>query len=159
MLGRAWRDELGAFVQSYDSDQLDAAVLQMPVVGFLPADDPRIVSTVDRIRRDLTVDGLVLRYRTGDDGGADRLPPGEGVFLPCSFWLVQVLALQGRLDEARELFELLLDLRNDVGLLAEEYDPAARRQLGNFPQALTHLALVDAAIALARGRGLRDRRD
>jgi GH15 family glucan-1,4-alpha-glucosidase len=156
VLARAWSDELGSFVQSYDSEQLDAAVLVMPVVGFLPPDDPRIVSTVDRIRRDLTVDGLVLRYRTGDDGGADRLPPGEGVFLPCSFWLVQVLALQGRLEEARELFELLLDLRNDVGLLAEEYDPAARRQLGNFPQALTHLALVDAAIALDRGRGLRE---
>jgi GH15 family glucan-1,4-alpha-glucosidase len=126
----------------------------MPLVGFLPATDPRVVSTVEAIRRDLTVDGLVLRYRP-EEGGVDCLPGGEGAFLACTFWLVTVLELQGRHDEARELFERLLDLRNDVGLLAEEYDPIAGRQLGNFPQAFTHLALVSAALALGEGRPLR----
>ena len=150
---RAWSKSRQAYAQSYDSDELDASVLLLPVVGFLPADDPRFVSTVEAIRRDLTVDGLVLRYRSGR--GLDGLPPGEGVFLPCSFWLVEVLALQRRHDEARELFERLLDLRNDVGLLAEEYDPAAGQQLGNFPQAFTHLSLVNAALALGEGRPLR----
>jgi GH15 family glucan-1,4-alpha-glucosidase len=127
----------------------------MPLVGFLPATDPRVVSTVDAIRRELTVDGLVLRYRP-EESGVDGLPAGEGVFLACTFWLVMVLELQGRHDEARELFERLLDLRNDVGLLAEEYDPIAGRQLGNFPQAFTHLALVSAALALSEGRSLRE---
>jgi GH15 family glucan-1,4-alpha-glucosidase len=153
VLERAWNEEKQAFAQSYGSDELDASVLLMPVVGFLPADDPRMVSTVEAIRRELVVDGLVLRYRSHqtDDG----LPAGEGVFLPCSFWLADVLALQGKLDEARELFERLLDLRNDVGLLSEEYDPASGRLLGNFPQAFTHLALVNTAIVLGEGRGLR----
>ena len=127
------------------------ALLLLPLVGFLPPDDERIVSTVEAIRRELTVDGLVLRYRVGEHAADDGLPGDEGVFLPCSFWLAQVLALQGRHDEARELFERLLDLRNDVGLLSEEYDPRAGSQLGNFPQAFTHLALVDAAIALGAG--------
>ena len=127
----------------------------MPLVGFLPATDERFVSTVEAIRRELTVDGLVLRYRSREDGAVDGLPPGEGVFLPCSFWLADVLALQGKFDEARELFERLLDLRNDVGLLAEEYDPVAGRQLGNFPQAFTHLAVVNTALVLGEGRGIR----
>jgi GH15 family glucan-1,4-alpha-glucosidase len=152
---RAWCEEKQAFAQSYDSDRLDAAVLLMPLVGFLPADDPRVLSTTAAIRRELSVDGLLLRYLPEEAAGVDGLPPGEGVFLPCSFWLVAVLAMQGRGDEARELFERLLDLRNDVGLLAEEYDPVARRQLGNFPQAFTHLALVGAALLLAEGRSLR----
>ena len=151
VLSRAWDDERQAFVQSYGSQQLDASVLLIPVVGFLPATDPRVVSTVEAIRRDLTVDGLVRRYVTDEDGDVDGLPEGEGVFLACSFWLVEVLALQGRRDEARELFERLLRLRNDVGLLAEEYDPRSGRQLGNFPQAFTHLALVEAALALDNG--------
>jgi GH15 family glucan-1,4-alpha-glucosidase len=155
VLSRAWSERKQAFAQSYDSDDLDASVLVMPLVGFLPATDERFVSTVQAVRRELTVDGLLLRYRTEEDGSVDGLPPGEGVFIACSFWLVEVLALQGELDDARELFERLLDLRNDVGLLAEEYDPRARRQLGNFPQAFTHLALVGAALALAEGRGMR----
>jgi GH15 family glucan-1,4-alpha-glucosidase len=123
----------------------------MPVVGFLPPTDERIRSTVEAIKRELTVDGLVLRYRP-EDSGIDGLPGSEGVFLPCSFWLASVLALQGEEAEARELFERLLDLRNDVGLLSEEYDPVALRQLGNFPQAFTHLALIDTALILG-GQG------
>jgi len=125
------------------------------MVGFLEATDPRVVSTVAAVERELLVDGLVLRYRTEDDG-VDGLPAGEGVFLACSFWLVEVLALQGREDEATALFDRLLGLRNDVGLLAEEYDPRSGRQLGNFPQAFTHLALVEAAIALGEGRAIRE---
>jgi GH15 family glucan-1,4-alpha-glucosidase len=124
----------------------------MPLVGFLPADDPRVVSTVEAIQRELTVDGLVRRYIPREDGAVDGLPAGEGVFLPCSFWMVSVLALQGRHDEARELFERLLDIRNDVGLLSEEYDPVGNRQLGNVPQAFTHLALVHAALTLDTSR-------
>ena len=128
----------------------------MPLVGFIEADDQRMVTTVEAIRRELTVDGLVMRYRPHPDGAVDGIAEGEGVFLACSFWLVEVLALQGRHDEAREMFERLLDLRNDVGLLSEEYDPVARRQLGNVPQAFSHLALVSAALVLGgRRTGLR----
>ncbi len=155
VLANGWSERKQAFAQSYGADELDAAVLLMPLVGFLPATDPRVVSTVDAIRRELTVDGLVLRYRP-EESGVDGLPAGEGVFLACTFWLVTVLELQGRHDEARELFERLLDLRNDVGLLAEEYDPIAGRQLGNFPQAFTHLALVSTALALNEGRPPRE---
>jgi GH15 family glucan-1,4-alpha-glucosidase len=115
-----------------------------------------MVSTVEAIRRELSRDGLVLRYLADESGDVDGLHSQEGVFLPCSFWLVDVLAGQGRRQEARELFERLLDLRNDVGLLSEEYDPDAGRQLGNMPQAFTHLALVNSALVLARGRHLRD---
>ena len=128
----------------------------MPAVGFLPADDPRMVSTVEAIQRELTHDGLVLRYRPRADGALDGLPEDEGVFLPCTFWLVDALAGQGRHEEARELFERLLDLRNDVGLLSEEYDPDSGRMLGNFPQAFTHLALVNTAMVLGQGRQLRE---
>jgi GH15 family glucan-1,4-alpha-glucosidase len=155
ILARAWSAEKQAFTQSYGSDELDASVLLMPLVGFLPADDERMVSTVAAVQRELTVDGLVLRYRTADGGNVDGLSGGEGVFLPCSFWLAAVLGLQGRFDEGRELFERLLDVRNDVGLLSEEYDPVSGRQLGNFPQAFTHLALVNTALVLAEGRSLR----
>jgi GH15 family glucan-1,4-alpha-glucosidase len=155
VLDRAWSPGKRAFTQFYGSAELDASVLLMPLVGFLPADDARFVSTVETIRRELTHDGLVLRYISRSDGHIDGLPAGEGVFLACSFWLAEVLALQGRNDEARELFERLLDIRNDVGLLAEEYDPVAGRQLGNFPQAFTHLALVGAAIAIGEGRSMR----
>jgi GH15 family glucan-1,4-alpha-glucosidase len=156
VLARAWNEKQRAYAQFYGSDELDASVLLMPLVGFLPATDERFVSTVEAIRRELTLDGLILRYRSHGGASVDGLPAGEGVFLPCSFWLAEVLARQGRIDEARELFERLLDIRNDVGLLAEEYDPAAGRQLGNFPQAFTHLALVGAAMAIGEGRSMRD---
>jgi GH15 family glucan-1,4-alpha-glucosidase len=155
VLARGWNERKQAFTQSYGSDELDASLLQIPIVGFLPATDPRVFSTVEAIRRELSVDGLIHRYRT-HESDVDGLPPGEGVFLACSFWLVEVLTLQGRIDEARELFERLLALRNDVGLLPEEYDPHAGRFLGNFPQAFTHLALVEAALALAQRRTMHE---
>jgi GH15 family glucan-1,4-alpha-glucosidase len=150
------------FVQYYGSREVDASLLLLPIVGFLPADDPRVRGTLAAIRRDLVVDGLVARYRNRED--VDGLPPGEGFFLPCSFWLADNLSLAGRRAEAERLFKRLLDLRNDVGLLAEEYDPAAGRQLGNFPQALTHVALINTARNLShrggpsehRSRGMRD---
>jgi GH15 family glucan-1,4-alpha-glucosidase len=137
-------ERLGTFTQSYGSPELDASLLLLPLVGFLPASDPRIRGTVEAVERELLHDGLVLRYRTRD-GGVDGLPPGEGVFLPCSFWLVDCLELLGRHDEAHALFRRLVSLANDVGLLAEEYDPVGRRLLGNFPQAFTHLALINSA--------------
>ena len=153
VLSCGWSERKQAFTQSYGSDELDASLLQLPLVGLLSADDPRFVSTVEAIQRELSVDGLLLRYRGQD--GVDGLPSGEGVFLACSFWLVEVLALQGHLDEAQALFERLLRLRNDLGLLSEEYDPHAGIMLGNFPQAFTHLALVEAALTLAEHRTLR----
>jgi GH15 family glucan-1,4-alpha-glucosidase len=146
---RGYDPKLGAFVQTYGSETLDASLLTLPLVGFLPASDPRVQSTLRAIERGLVVDGFVMRYDTRFT--RDGLPEGEGAFLACSFWYVDNLALQGRVDEARELFERLLALCNDVGLLAEEYDPVAKRQLGNFPQAFSHLALVGAALNLSRG--------
>jgi GH15 family glucan-1,4-alpha-glucosidase len=145
---RGYSAELGAFVQSYEGEALDAAVLLMPLVGFIGADDPRMISTVVAIEKSLTRDGLVLRYdpEASDDG----LEGDEGVFLACSFWLADNLILQGRQDEAEALFERLVELSNDLGLLAEEYDPAARRQLGNYPQAFSHFAIIDTAFNLAR---------
>jgi GH15 family glucan-1,4-alpha-glucosidase len=134
---------VGAFVQHYGSSDLDAAALLIPLVGFLPPQDPRVRSTVEAIERRLLREGLVARYDTAS--GKDGLPAGEGAFLACSFWLVDNLALLGRRDDARRLFERLLALRNDVGLLAEEYDVASGRQVGNFPQAFSHVALVNAA--------------
>jgi GH15 family glucan-1,4-alpha-glucosidase len=141
---RGFDPELGSFVQSYESKALDASLLLIPLVGFLPANDPRTRGTVEAVERELLRDGLVLRYRT-EEVGVDGLPVGEGVFLPCSFWLVDCYELLGRHDEAHALFERLVGLSNDVGLLAEEYDPVAGRLLGNFPQAFTHLALVASA--------------
>jgi GH15 family glucan-1,4-alpha-glucosidase len=137
-----------AFTQSYGASELDASLLMMPLVGFLPASDPRIVSTVDLIQRELVVGGLVQRYETSASGNVDGLPPGEGTFLPCSFWLADCLYLMGRLKEARDLYERLLAVRNDLGLLAEEYDPKAKRLLGNFPQAFSHVCLVNTAYNL-----------
>ena len=140
---RGFDAELGSFTQSYGSQELDASLLLIPLVGFLPATDHRVRGTIDAIERELLEDGLVLRYRT-HESGVDGLPPGEGVFLPCSFWLVDCYELLGRHDEAHALFERLLALANDVGLIAEEYDPRSGRMLGNFPQAFTHLALVNS---------------
>jgi GH15 family glucan-1,4-alpha-glucosidase len=142
---------LGSFVQSYGSSQLDASLLMIAIVGFLPASDPRVIGTVAAIERRLLHDGFVLRYDTGP--GTDGLPPGEGAFLACSFWLADNYVLQGRIEEARALFTRLLALRNDVGLLAEEYDPVLRRQVGNFPQAFSHLALIGTARNLLDAAG------
>ncbi len=138
-----------SFVQAFGGDVLDASVLLLPVFGFLAPTDPRMVATVDAIGRELMVDGLVRRYHT--DQAKDGLPPGEGVFLACSFWFVDNLAMQGRRTEAEAMFERLIGLCNDVGLLAEEYDPIAKQMLGNFPQAFSHLALINTALRLDRG--------
>jgi GH15 family glucan-1,4-alpha-glucosidase len=144
----AWSDQLGSFTQSYGSSRLDASLLLLPQVGFLPPDDPRVRGTLAAVQRELTHEGLLLRYRSEE--AVDGLRSGEGTFLPCSFWLVDALALDGRHDEATELFERLLGVRNDIGLLAEEYDPSEGRLLGNFPQAFSHVALVNSALTLAR---------
>ena len=145
---RGFDAERGTFTQSYDSRGLDAATLMIPIVGFLPPDDERVIGTVESIQRELVRDGFVLRYDTGE--ADDGLPPGEGAFLPCSFWLADCLKLIGRTDEARALFDRLAGLANDVGLLAEEYDPRLGRQVGNFPQAFTHVGLVNTALNLDR---------
>lgn len=151
-----YSEKAGAFVQSYGSTELDASLLLIASTGFLPWNDPRVISTVEAIRRSLTVDGLVMRYRT--DPAVDGLPAGEGVFLACSFWLADALCSQGQWDEARALFERLLPLCNDVGLLSEEYDPVTRKHLGNFPQAFSHVALVNTAFNLAlRNKPTRER--
>ncbi len=156
ILANGWSDKRQSFVQSYGSDALDASLLLMPLVGFLPPEDPRIVSTVEAIRRDLTHDGLVLRYHT--DETEDGLTGNEGTFLVCSFWMADALSMIGRRDDAHELFERLLAMRNDLGLLAEEYDPRARRQLGNFPQAFSHIGIVNSANNLASRSGPAEQR-
>jgi GH15 family glucan-1,4-alpha-glucosidase len=143
--------ERDTFVQFYGADHLDASLLLIPLVGFLPADDPRVKGTVAAIQRELTVDGLVHRYPPEGSQSVDGLPPGEGTFLACTFWLADNLALMGRREEALAIFERLLSLRNDVGLLAEEFDPSSGRQLGNFPQAFSHVALVNTANYLSEG--------
>jgi GH15 family glucan-1,4-alpha-glucosidase len=144
---RGFDERRNTFTQYYGSEQLDASLLLIPQVGFLPPSDPRVVGTVEAIERELVKDGFVMRY-IPDAGAADGLPPGEGAFLACSFWLVIDLALIGRHEDARELFERLLALRNDLGLFAEEYDQVNGRQLGNVPQAFTHLTLIAGALAL-----------
>jgi GH15 family glucan-1,4-alpha-glucosidase len=161
---RAWRQQIhdevcakgfnaerGSFVQYYGSKTLDASLLMIALVGFLPVADPRVQGTIAAIERELLRDGFVIRYDTvsSDDG----LPSGEGAFLACSFWLVDNYVLQGRLDDARGLFEKLVKLTNDVGLLAEEYDPVLKRQVGNFPQAFSHIALINSAYNLSRAYG------
>jgi GH15 family glucan-1,4-alpha-glucosidase len=143
--------ELNAFVQYYGSKDLDASLLMLPLVGFLPATDPRMRGTVAAIQRRLMRDGFVDRYPTHPD--VDGLPPGEGAFLLCTFWLADNLALQGHYAEAREIFGRLLALRNDVGLLSEQYDPQTRRLVGNFPQAFSHVGLVNTARNLTRVGG------
>jgi GH15 family glucan-1,4-alpha-glucosidase len=147
----AFDPKIGAFVQAYDSPHPDASLLMMAHVGFLPPGDPRIQGTVAAIERHLMRDGLVARYPT--ETAIDGLPPGEGAFLPCTFWLADTYALMGRRADAQRLFEQLLALCNDVGLLSEEYDTAARRLVGNFPQAFTHVGLVNTAHNLAAGGG------
>jgi len=145
---KSWNASMNSFVQTYYGDSLDASLLLIPLLGFLPPTDPRVTGTVHAIETNLTHDGLVKRYHTTevDDG----LPPGEGTFLACSFWLVDNLALQGRFSEAHAMFERLLGLANDVGLLSEEYDTVAKRLVGNFPQAFTHVALVHTGMNLMR---------
>ncbi len=148
---RGFHPERGAFVQSFGSRALDASLLMMPMVGFLPASDPRVRATIEAIERELTEDGFVRRYRPSQE--LDGLPPGEGTFLLCSFWLADCLELLGRHDDAVAMFERLLAVRNDVGLLAEGYDPGARRLLGNFPQAFSHVGLVNTARNLTGRQG------
>jgi GH15 family glucan-1,4-alpha-glucosidase len=139
------------FVQYYGGTELDASLLMIPLVGFLPPGDPRIRGTVDAIERGLMADDFVLRYRSHPK--IDGLPPGEAPFLPCTFWLADNFALLGRTEDARRLFERLLGLCNDVGLLSEEYDPRTKRLLGNFPQAFSHIALINTAWNLSQARG------
>ena len=148
VLARGFSTKRNCFTRSYDSDDLDASLLLIPLVGFLPPDDPRVRSTIECIERELVVDGFVLRYdtRTAEDG----LPPGEGAFLACSFWLADAYILLGRHDDARKMFDRLVSLSNDVGLLAEQYDPRLKRQVGNFPQAFSHVALVNTALNLGQ---------
>ncbi|WP_420312106.1 glycoside hydrolase family 15 protein [Streptomyces sp. YS-B37] len=145
---KGYDPDRNTFTQYYGSQELDAALLLIPRFGFLPADDPRVVGTVDAVREALGHDGFVRRYDTAADTPVDGLPGDEGAFLACSFWLVDALQMTGRRKEARVLFERLVCLANDVGLLAEEYDPVAGRQLGNFPQAFSHIGLVNTALAL-----------
>jgi GH15 family glucan-1,4-alpha-glucosidase len=152
---RAFNEKKNSFMQAYDSEELDASLLLMPLVGFLPGSDPRVRSTVEAIERELMPDGLVLRYDTSKV--QDGLPPGEGVFLACSFWMVSSLKAIGRLDDAEALFDRLLVLRNDLGLLSEEYDVNRKRLVGNFPQAFSHIALVNAAFDLEGGPDARGR--
>jgi GH15 family glucan-1,4-alpha-glucosidase len=148
---KGFDNTLNSFVQSYGSPHLDASLLMIPLVGFLPADDPRMIGTVAAIEQRLMRDEFVQRYDSAGD--VDGLPKGEGAFLPCTFWLADNLALQGRREEACALYKRLLDIRNDVGLLAEEYDPHAKRQLGNFPQAFSHVCLVNTAQNLFHEEG------
>jgi GH15 family glucan-1,4-alpha-glucosidase len=151
VLEQGFDTELNSFTQSYGSKRLDASLLVIPLVGFLPPDDQRVVGTVAAVERELFRDGFVYRYMHDEEGGRiDGLPPGEGAFLPCTFWLADNFALQGRFDEAEKLFERALSTRNDLGLFAEEWDAETRRQLGNFPQAFTHVALVNSAFNLDR---------
>jgi GH15 family glucan-1,4-alpha-glucosidase len=149
ILEKGFNKSLNAFVQVYGGDELDASLLLIPRTGFLSAHDPRMLGTVAAIEQGLVEDGLVLRYDTRRS--TDGLPPGEGVFLACSFWLADNYALQGRAEEAEALFNRLLAISNDVGLLAEEYAPSLKRQLGNFPQAFSHVAVVNTAYAIAVG--------
>jgi GH15 family glucan-1,4-alpha-glucosidase len=145
ILARGWSERAGAYAQTFDSDDLDAAALLMPLVGFLPATDPRMRATIEAIARDLTVDGLVLRYRSEEGANADGLEGEEGTFVICSFWLVSCLAQAGELERAKALFAKLTGYANDLGLLAEEIDTATGEQLGNFPQAFSHVGLITAA--------------
>lgn len=142
-----------SFVQYYGGQELDASLLMIPLVGFLPPDDARARATVETIERELCYDGFVMRYQTSESRHVDGLPPGEGVFLACTFWLADNYWLLGRQDEARRLFERLLTVANDVGLLSEQYDPGSCRLLGNFPQAFSHVSLINTASNLSPEEG------
>ena len=152
ILERGWSEARRAYAQSFDSDELDAAALLMPLVGFLPATDARMRSTIDAIARDLTQDGLVLRYRNEEGLNADGLTGEEGTFVICSFWLVSCLAQAGEIERAEKLFAQLTGYANDLGLLAEEVDPATGELLGNFPQAFSHIGLITAAWEIDQAR-------
>jgi GH15 family glucan-1,4-alpha-glucosidase len=145
---KAFDPELGTFVQAYGAKHVDANLLLMPSMGFLPVSDPRVAGTIATIERRLLRDGFVMRYDTEETD--DGLPPGEGAFLACSFWLVDVFIMQNRMADAERMFRRLVALRNDLGLLSEEYDPRAKRLIGNFPQAFSHMALVNSAYNLTR---------
>jgi GH15 family glucan-1,4-alpha-glucosidase len=153
ILTRGWSEARQAYAQSFDSDELDAAQLLMPIFGFLPATDPRMRSTIEAIARDLTEDGLVLRYRNQEGMNADGLSGEEGTFVICSFWLVSALAKAGEVEDAERLFDKLVSYANDLGLLAEEIDTAAGELLGNFPQAFSHIGLITAAWEIDKARG------
>jgi GH15 family glucan-1,4-alpha-glucosidase len=153
VLEHGYDEERKTFTQYYGGRELDASVLMIPLVGFLPASDPRVQGTVAAIERDLLDHGFVLRYRPDDGGSVDGLKGREGAFLPCSFWLADNYTLAGRRDDAVALFERLAGLANELGLLAEEYDPIAGRQVGNFPQAFSHVSLVNSALNLAAAAG------
>jgi alpha,alpha-trehalase len=153
ILERGWSEEKQAYAQSFDSDELDAAQLLMPILGFLPADDERMRSTMEAIARELTEDGLVLRYRSDEGLNADGLTGEEGTFVICSFWLVSCLAKAGELERAEKLFDQLAGYANDLGLLAEEIDTANNEHLGNFPQAFSHIGLITAAWEIDKARG------
>ncbi len=152
ILERGWSEARQAYAQSFESDELDAAALLMPLLGFLPATDERMKATIDAIARDLTEDGLVLRYRNEEGLNADGLTGEEGTFVICSFWLVSALAQAGELDRAEELFDRLVGYANDLGLIAEEIDTATGELLGNFPQAFSHIGLITAAAEIDRAR-------
>jgi GH15 family glucan-1,4-alpha-glucosidase len=147
ILDKGFDEERNTFTQHYDTDQVDASLLVLSAVGFIPGDDPKMTGTIEAVEKDLMQDGLLLRYRT--ESGVDGLAGDEHPFLACSFWLVTAYAMAGRIDDAHALMGRLLELPNDVGLLAEEYDPVEERFAGNFPQAFSHLALVGAAVSLA----------
>jgi GH15 family glucan-1,4-alpha-glucosidase len=155
VLERGWSEQKQAFAQSFDSDELDAAQLLMPILGFLPATDERMRSTIEAIASELTEDGLVLRYRNDEGLNADGLTGEEGTFVICSFWLVSCLAKAGELERAEALFEQLAGYANDLGLLAEEIDTANGEQLGNFPQAFSHIGLITAAWEIDKAREAR----
>jgi GH15 family glucan-1,4-alpha-glucosidase len=155
---QGWDAERRTFTQSYGSTELDASLLMIPMVGFLPAGDDRVAGTIDAVRRELSIDGFIERYPTEHGMSVDGLPGREGAFLLCSFWLADALAITGRTDEAVPLLERLVGLSNDVGLLAEEYDPVQHRMLGNFPQAFSHVGLVNTALNLTQVSGPTHRR-
>jgi GH15 family glucan-1,4-alpha-glucosidase len=154
ILTRGWSEQRQAFAQAFDSDELDAAVLLMPIYGFLPATDPRMRSTIEAVARDLTEDGLVLRYRNQEGVNADGLSGEEGTFVICSFWLVDCLAKAGEVERAEALYAQLAGYANDLGLLAEEIDTATGEQLGNFPQAYSHIGLITAGYEIDKAKGL-----